>query len=126
MKARIVLYRRRGKAKPLIGVEPIYGVSGRKIVDYKLHDYNNGAEHLLLKTLANMGINNTIQHTKEVGYSLSDKTRITTFYVQCKNNSSTNRTNCWVALDTLRQKSTISSDVLSKLSMFVQNPSSYK
>lgn len=125
MKSRIVLYRRRGNAKPMIGVKPIYGESGRKLIDYELHGYN-GVDILLIKTLANMGINNTLQSTKEVGYSLSDKARMATFYVQCKNNSSTNRINCWVTLDTLKKKSTISSDVLSKISMFVQNPSSYK
>lgn len=124
MISQIVPYKRRGKTKPLIGVQPIYGNSGRKILDYKLIPFQ-GVESSVEPTLANMGIGNTIGVKAQTRYDLTSKGRITTFFALCKNTICTTKEIVWVPLSVLRMRSTISSDTLTIINTFVNNPTSY-
>lgn len=120
----IIPYKRRGKTKPLIGVQPIYSRSGRKIVDYTLVPFR-GVESSVEPTLSNIGIKGCVRVTAQTRYDLSSKGRITTFFALCKNNICTTKEIVWVPLSILRMRSTISSDTLTIINTFVNNPTSY-
>ena len=124
MSSCIVLYRKRGKAKPQIGVVPVYGNSGRKIIDYKFLPHS-GVANLVDNTLQNMGIKGVLQTNAETHYDITNRVRTTIFFVQCKNIVSSTKEIVWVPLSTLRLKASINSDMLTRLNTFVNNPTSY-
>lgn len=124
MNSQIILYKKRGKSKPLIGVVPVYGASGRKIIDYKPLPFN-GVESFVEPTLENLGIRSVLNTTQESHYSMLYRVRIGIFFVQCKNNICNTKSIVWVPITTLRLRSSISSDTLTRINTFVNNPTSY-
>lgn len=124
MNSQIILYKKRGKSKPLVGVRPVYGASGRKILDYELIPFK-GVEGFVEPTLDNLGVRGVVKITNESHYSMLYRVRISMFFAQCKNNICNTKSIVWVPINTLRLRSSISSDTLTRINTFVNNPTSY-
>jgi hypothetical protein len=122
----LVPYRKRGRGKPQVAVKPIYGASGRKIVDYELIGYDHATDSLINPLLLNLGMGSAIRTGSQSFYSSLDKGRKNIFYAQCKHIVYSTKDIVWVTVSMLYVKSSLNSGVLGRLDMYVNNPSSYK
>lgn len=120
----LVVYKRRGKSKPLFAVKNVYSLHSRRVPRvlgfelFKCVDKLSSA-YRMLKDLDFGSVE--VMH-KETMYDPTLKSKVNILIVRCKYKSYSTENVSWVTMADLMKKSTSSKAILNRIHLFAKSP----